>query len=1020
MKRMIAFLFSLFVLMTTLVGCNEERGLITSVEQMNDPQYTIGYEEGHSAGIILLQTHPKAKLKSYGDKIVGYESVRQGKIDGFAFERLQMQMAIDNGLEDVQILEGSVGDTIDIAVGISRVSKIPELEKKINEFIDFMERNGTLDDMRKRWLVLGDEKIPDIAKPENPTLLLKVGTSGLVQPYSYYKDNALNGFDIEFSKRFALWLNAKLEFGVYDYGALIAAAVSGEIDCIVANLNVTKERKERISFSKPINSLDNAIMVKKDRYAGQITESNGASKKDVPPQFRNKKLKYNSIAEMNKNNNLKLGMQTGFVFVDKETRRLLPNAKIDYYKSTPDMAYLVANGKLDGFINDEPVIRYAALENPNLGYIHAGFEPMDIVAVFPKNEKGRTLRDELNEFIEKYRAKGLLDSIDNLWLGHDETKKVVTFPKAKDGKPTLKMATSAINPPFEYIKNGEIVGYEMDLMARFCDEMGYGLEVHDVAFESVILGIETGMYDFAASTLSATPAFKEKNYLSNAFYVSECVMAVQIIGGEHPSQSLTNTKEILDTLNRPEVKIGTVSSATFNTVIDKFFPKSSRLFFKSHIDMAKFVEAGKMDAMVVDEPTAKLLVSEFKELEILDKTLEPSDYAYAFPKNEKGELLCAQMNEFIQASMKQGLKTELEAIWFGSDESLKKIDLSKLKSISGTLHLAVNSTCPPFTYIKDNVIVGYDIDWIVRFCEAYGYGLEISDMNFEAILPSLAAGTSDFAAGEITVTEERKQSVYFSAPVYNGGIVAVVKNGAINKSENSAEEESFIASLKTSFERTFVREDRWKLVLQGIGVTIFISILSSIFGNLIGFLVCLLRLSRNKIADAFAITYIRVLQGTPAVVLLMILFYVVFARSGLDGVWVAIIGFGMNFGAYVSEMMRTGIEAVDKGQMEAALSLGYTKTRAFFKIVFPQAARHFLPVYQGEFISMVKMTSVVGYIAVLDLTKASDIIRSRTYEAFFPLVTTAIIYFLIAWALTRVLTAIQKRIDPKNRKKVKY
>ena len=1020
MKRIIAFLFSLFVLMTTLVGCNEERGLIASVEQMNDPQYTIGYEEGHSAGTILLQTHPKAKLKSYGDKIVGYESVRQGKIDGFAFERLQMQMAIDNGLEDVQILEGSVGDTIDIAVGISRVSKIPELEKKINEFIDFMEQNGTLDDMRKRWLVLGDEKIPDIAKPENPTLLLKVGTSGLVQPYSYYKDNALNGFDIEFSKRFALWLNAKLEFGVYDYGAIIAAAVSGEIDCIVANLNVTKERKERISFSKPINSLDNAIMVKKDRHAGQITESNDASKKDVPPQFRNKKLRYNSIAEMNKNNNLKLGMQTGFVFVDKETRRLLPNAKIDYYKSTPDMAYLVANGKLDGFINDEPVIRYAALENPNLGYIHAGFEPMDIVAVFPKNEKGRALRDELNEFIKKYRAKGLLDSIDNLWLGHDETKKVVTFPKAKDGKPTLKMATSAINPPFEYIKNGEIVGYEMDLMARFCDEMGYGLEVHDVAFESVILGIETGMYDFAVSTLSATPAFKEKNYLSNAFYVSECVMAVQIIGNGLPSQSLMNTKEILDTLNRPEVKIGTVSSATFNTVIDKFFPKSSRLFFKSHIDMAKFVEAGKMDAMVVDEPTAKLLVSEFKELEILDKALEPSDYAYAFPKNEKGELLRAQMNEFIQASMKQGLKTELEAIWFGSDESLKKIDLSKLKPISGTLHLAVNSTCPPFTYIKDNAIVGYDIDWIVRFCEAYGYGLEISDMNFEAILPSLAAGTSDFAAGEITVTEERKQSVYFSAPVYNGGIVAVVKNGAANKSENSAEEESFIASLKTSFERTFVREDRWKLVLQGIGVTIFISILSSIFGNLIGFLVCLLRLSRNKIADAFAITYIRVLQGTPAVVLLMILFYVVFASSGLDGVWVAIIGFGMNFGAYVSEMMRTGIEAVDKGQMEAALSLGYTKTRAFFKIVFPQAARHFLPVYQGEFISMVKMTSVVGYIAVLDLTKASDIIRSRTYEAFFPLVTTAIIYFLIAWALTRVLTAIQKRIDPKNRKKVRY
>ena len=194
---------------------------------------------------------------------------------------------------------------------------------------------------------------------------------------------------------------------------------------------------------------------------------------------------------------------------------------------------------------------------------------------------------------------------------------------------------------------------------------------------------------------------------------------------------------------------------------------------------------------------------------------------------------------------------------------------------------------------------------------------------------------------------------------------------------------------------------------NGIWVTVYISILSALFGTVLGFLICLMRLSKIRIVDAIAITYIRILQGTPSVVLLMILFYVVFARTGIDGVWVAVIGFGMNFGAYVSEMMRTGIEAVDKGQMEAALALGYTKPRAFFKIVLPQAARHFLPVYQGEFISLVKMTSIVGYIAIQDLTKASDII---------PLVTTAIIYFAIAWFLTRVLTAMQKRLDPSRRR----
>ena len=120
---------------------------------------------------------------------------------------------------------------------------------------------------------------------------------------------------------------------------------------------------------------------------------------------------------------------------------------------------------------------------------------------------------------------------------------------------------------------------------------------------------------------------------------------------------------------------------------------------------------------------------------------------------------------------------------------------------------------------------------------------------------------------------------------------------------------------------------------------------------------------------------------------------------------------------YTSEMMRSGIETVDKGQNEAALAMGYTKIQTFFKIIFPQAARNFLPVLKGEFISMVKMTSVVGYIAVQDLTKVSDIIRSRTMEAFFPLIVTAIIYFALANVMTAMISLVERRIEPKRRKR---
>lgn len=128
-------------------------------------------------------------------------------------------------------------------------------------------------------------------------------------------------------------------------------------------------------------------------------------------------------------------------------------------------------------------------------------------------------------------------------------------------------------------------------------------------------------------------------------------------------------------------------------------------------------------------------------------------------------------------------------------------------------------------------------------------------------------------------------------------------------------------------------------------------------------------------------------------------------------------GFSINFSAYTSEMMRNGLETVEKGQSEAAFALGYTRYQTFWKIVFPQAAMRFLPVLKGEFISMVKMTSVVGYVAVQDLTKASDIIRSRTMDAFFPLIATAVIYFMVANLMTGILTCAERRIDPKRRKR---
>jgi len=189
-----------------------------------------------------------------------------------------------------------------------------------------------------------------------------------------------------------------------------------------------------------------------------------------------------------------------------------------------------------------------------------------------------------------------------------------------------------------------------------------------------------------------------------------------------------------------------------------------------------------------------------------------------------------------------------------------------------------------------------------------------------------------------------------------------------------------------------------------------------VLGSLLGAAVCYLRMSARSVFRRPAQLYISLMRGIPVLVLLMITYYVIFANSSISPVLVAVLAFGMNFAAYVAEMFRTAIASIDKGQTEAGIAGGFTPLQTFGYIVLPQAVNRVLPVYKGEVISLVKMTSIVGYVAVQDLTKASDIIRSRTFDAFFPLIMTAVLYFAIAALLLQLLEVVEKRTDPRRRR----
>ena len=285
-------------------------------------------------------------------------------------------------------------------------------------------------------------------------------------------------------------------------------------------------------------------------------------------------------------------------------------------------------------------------------------------------------------------------------------------------------------------------------------------------------------------------------------------------------------------------------------------------------------------------------------------------------------------------------------------------------------------------------------------------------MDIAALIPGVQAGRFDMAGACITVTEERKQSLLFSDADYTGGIVAIVRDH-----EAASASQGFWDTVWDGFYKTFLLESRWKMFVRGLGVTLLISAWSAVLGTALGFGLCMLCRSKRRWVNAPARAFVRLIQGIPVLVLLMILYFLVL-QNVKNSILVAVVGFSINFAVYVSEMLRTGIETVDAGQLEAAQALGFGKTRAFWKVTAPQAVRTVLPVYRGEFISMVKATSVVGSITIQDLTRVSDIVQGLTFNAFFSLISTALIYFALANLLGLGLSALEKRLDPKCRKRI--
>ena len=221
--------------------------------------------------------------------------------------------------------------------------------------------------------------------------------------------------------------------------------------------------------------------------------------------------------------------------------------------------------------------------------------------------------------------------------------------------------------------------------------------------------------------------------------------------------------------------------------------------------------------------------------------------------------------------------------------------------------------------------------------------------------------------------------------------------------------------LKSSFISNFIDDNRWRYITDGLKITLRVTVFAVLIGVVLGFLIAIVRTTHDKtgklkILNAICKVYLTVIRGTPVVVQLMIIYFIIFGSVDISKVVVAIVAFGINSGAYVAEIFRSGIMSIDNGQFEAGRSLGFNYAQTMMYIVMPQAFKNVLPTLCNEFISLLKETSVSGYIALQDLTKGGDIIRSRTYDAFMPLIAVALIYLAMVMIFTKLVSLLERRL----------
>jgi len=693
----------------------------------------------------------------------------------------------------------------------------------------------------------------------------------------------------------------------------------------------------------------------------------------------------------------RIAVINGEVYRHDVVEKLGWGSELQEYSLLGDAVTALYNDRVDAVMTASvaAVAMQASGEHPDLEII---LVPKEIYndknsAIFANSE----IRDKFNEWVAEVENNGLLDEMYTRWLSGE-------LPKSEDipvidttgTNGTLVFAASTGYAPLCYIDNGRTVGLEVEIAERFAQFCGMALKVEDMSYGSILSAVKSGKADFSA-LFSITGDREESVYFGDNILEVTPAFIVKKDTGEAADKAYT------DFIGK---QFAVVTGTIYDSLSIDMFKSTNTLYFDDTGSMIEAVKSGKADACLLEFMLAKIAVQKISGIDYLSL---PEDVYYSpIGAITEDALLLEQFNSFLAQIKADGTLDEINSKWIDNYDIYNPPVLPELTSNgeNGTLKIITDGNFEPYLFHKDDYFTGYEVELIYLFANSIDKTVEITAVPFASLIPYIKSGKADMSFSCISITEERQKEVHFSDPYL------ISYMGVIYRDETQAETKNTIFSwIKDGINRNLITENRYMLVVDGLAVTLKISVLSLFFGTIIGSFVCWLLTRKNRIIKAAAKLYCGFIHGTPEVTLLMVAYYIVFGNSNIAAYFVAVAAFSLVCGASIATLLSGAIATVDIIEIEAARALGFSSVGTFVKITLPQAVRRALPAYTENIVALVKSTAIVGYIAIQDLTRATDIIRSRTFDAYFPIVFSALIYLALTTLLIVVFRLIIKRVQ---------